>query len=210
MQLGLQFGILDLLILTMTVGVLLMLCQPVKRQRATGLPWLIGGWRNGPAVLTIYPDGCYDYDRGGNLDNFTGGPSWILRRAGRADGEFLLECGALRLLIRTESGSDIMDVLSEDGSVQSQFQRYTQMDGPVRRGVPHGTWELVESGRVCDVLEYRDGELIDYRQSNGLRFLATLNGLRARKGWPALAEDDFPKGPNDMRGLSPFRKSLPL
>jgi hypothetical protein len=58
----LQFGILDLLILTTVVAVVLLLSMPVERQANKAAPWPIGSWANGHSYVHLYPDGDYSYD----------------------------------------------------------------------------------------------------------------------------------------------------
>ncbi len=186
----LQFGILDLLILTTVVAVIVSLCQPVSEKSGSAAPWLLGTWSDGKSVVFLSPDGCYSYNLTNDLADTVEGVGWRLVRGAHLEGAFVLTCGELRLLIRTDWGSDVMEELSESGSVQARYQRLMRLEGPLRAGEPHGTWTMLK-GRNTSILQYRDGELIDCHDSNGWRDLALLNGLRSGRGWPPLGHRDF-------------------
>ncbi len=78
-----------------------------------------------------------------------------------------------------------MELLAEDGTVTLQFQRSTVMEGPISGGMPDGTWSWTGFGPAL-FLEYRNGELVDFRDSKGWRELDTLNALRSARGLPVL------------------------
>jgi hypothetical protein len=120
------------------------------------------------------------------------GFGWTITPASTIENAFALQCDNWQMLVRNEWGSDILDVLDRDGNVQQQLQRRDHMEGPVHNGRPDGKWRYLKSGRVEGVWEFRDGELVDVRSSDGTRDFSTLNYRRLRRGLRPLTEDDFP------------------
>src|SRR5947207_15528066 len=55
----LQFGILDLMILTSVVAVVAVLCRPVQMRTSSVVPYLVGSWRIGEQTMTFFPDRTY-------------------------------------------------------------------------------------------------------------------------------------------------------
>jgi hypothetical protein len=202
----LQFGILDLLIVTAVVAVVISLCQPIPQGKTTkALPWVIGGWTNDSLFtggrmnwmklgsLQLYPDGLWAYSIGGFYGTTEQGADWKLKRIAEVDGAFVLICGDKRFVIRSEWGSGVMEVLNAEGSVEYLLLLVERMEGPMHEGMPHGTWTFSSTTDLAKrhSVEYREGETIDYL-FNGKRFLGTLNSLRRNRGFPPLTERDFP------------------
>jgi hypothetical protein len=107
--------------------------------------------------------------------------------------EFRLTCGKKLFVVRGESDSQVCELLKADGSIQSRLTRWAQFDGPMHANLPHGTWtlRLEDSPTSYATMEFRDGELVDYR-AHGERCLNGLNHLRALRDLPALTDRDFP------------------
>jgi hypothetical protein len=187
----LQFGILDLLIVTTIVAIAVVLGQPVNAQASKAAARLFGTWSDGRSALFLSPDGCYVYNLTGNLKDTIEGVGWTISQAGNIEDASALTCGELRLLVRSEWGSNVMEVLGEGGQVRSQYERTMRLEGPLRNGVPHGTWSMLGVRRAPLMLEYDSGELVNCHDSTGWRDLATLNGLRSGRGLPPLGPGDF-------------------
>jgi hypothetical protein len=194
----LQFGILDLLILTAVVAVVLLLFRPMPQGNATrAMPWIVGEWwEDGQVMLSLFPDGTYSYTTR-TLNDF--GTGWKLTRGAEAGGTFVLLCGERRFAIRSEWGSGVMELLNVDGTV-SRLELFRKLEGPMRDNAPHGTW-IMDSPNAAKrrqlVLEYRNGELVDLKVndkmlSNSRRLLHQLNELRVLRGLAELTERDFP------------------
>jgi hypothetical protein len=191
MRRWLQFGILDLLILTTITAVAVALSRPLPSKAATkAKPWIIGQWSGDDAYLALFPDGVYQYtslDFGRDI-----GADWKLSRSAALDGAFVLVCGERRFLIRSQWGSGALELLNADGSVQSSLRLVGSMEGSMAGHLPHGTWTITfPEVRDVHVLEYRNGELIDVHL-RGHRNLPSLNEMRAIRRLPALTEHDFP------------------
>ncbi len=184
MRRWLQFGIMDLLLLTAVVAVVLLLFQPARVDASKARPWVAGGWSNGSAELFLFPDGYYAYVPQQIPEDRAAGVGWTITR-GSAKGTFVLRCGELRFLLRNDGSKTVMELLADDGSVTLQFQRSTVMEGPISGGMPDGTWSWTGFGPAL-FLEYRNGELVDFRDSKGWRELDTLNALRSARGLPVL------------------------
>lgn len=182
----LQFGVLDLLMLTAAAAMAAALVRPADDRSVTAKPWLFGTWADGKSVIFLSPDGCYSYnlDPHYNLNKTVDGVGWTLARAADVEGVFVLTCGELRLSVRGDPASETLEALAENGSVQSRYQRLMGLEGPFRAGVPHGTW-TIKPGLWS--LEYRHGEPIDCHDSNGSHDLAFVNGLRSRRSLPPLS-----------------------
>lgn len=190
----LQFGILDLLILTAVVAVVVFLFQPVKVKVTKAQPWLYGVWRVDFFELWLYPDGYYAVK---STYDGTDGVGWTIARTGRERDEFVLECGKQRFVIRSAWGTGVLEVLNEDGSIQSRLEQRLRFEGPMHDGRPHGTWSVVgRPGRDlwAPSWEYRNGEVIDLKGPDGKRDLVSLNARRTERGLSKLTERDFPKG----------------
>jgi hypothetical protein len=121
----------------------------------------------GDQSLWLYPDGYYCVvDMKGNpVANSVDGIGWkIISRVNGADDAFLLECGKQRFVIRSEWGSGVMDLLNDDGTVQSRLEQFVRWEGPMHEGRPHGTWTVVgpNARHPWSVsVEYKNGELVD-------------------------------------------------
>src|SRR5262245_19791296 len=114
----LQFGVLDLLILTTVVAIAAVLWRPVQARTTTAPPLLLGLWINEDVSLGLLPHGSYFWDgQGADRDSRWKFP-WRLSRFATAGDRFAIECGDLRLIVRSEWGSDAVEVLNEDGKVK--------------------------------------------------------------------------------------------
>jgi hypothetical protein len=186
---SLQFGILDLLILTMVAAIVFALCRPAHGKATKAPPWVVGFWKNDESaktILALYPDGMYE----SSGDQGTG---WKVTRGSEVESAFVLVCGEERFIIRSEWGSGVMELLNGNGKVQHRLQQWIQFEGVLRGGVPHGMWvgQHVSDPEVCYLLQYRDGELVDLHWKFK-RDLSGLNRFRAIQGFPPLSERDFP------------------
>jgi hypothetical protein len=196
----LQFGILDMLILTAVVAVAIPLTRPIPPGKVTQvLPSIVGQWRGHTVNVTLFPDGVYSYYQL-TSPNSDFGTDWKLSRAG-IDGSFILQCGEQRLIVQHEPASGVMTLLESDGSVQSHLRLSSRMEGPWRENVPHGRWTITNMfGEETFSIDYRNGEPIDCRREKQ-RDLSLLNILRGLRGLPRLTDRDFPAGeaPDEKR-----------
>src|SRR5207245_1910915 len=100
-----QFGILDLLLLTLIAAIVATLCRPVQAKTNQAAPWVVGFWQGEKfSELALLPDGCFYYrliPTGEEVRGFR----WAIMPLGSARDAFALECGKLRLIIRSEWGS---------------------------------------------------------------------------------------------------------
>ena len=184
----------DLLVFTAIVGILVPLARPVQGKVSRTGTWVVGGWMSDDALmLMLFPDGYYSHSPSPSVQAVQGA-GWTLSRHSAVENAFVLRCGTERFVIRSGPGSGVMDVLNEDASAQLQLYQYLFLEGPTRDGVPHGSWRGSYAGPPNDpapvLLEYRDGELIDWR-INRRRNLVGLNEVRKVRGLPILTERDF-------------------
>jgi hypothetical protein len=194
-----QFGVFDLLLLTLIAAIMATLCRPLQPETNQAAPWVIGYWHGeGFAELALLPDGCFYYRRALTREHVRGF-RWTMTRLGGARDAFVLECNKLRLIIQSESGSDVIDVLNEDAIAKSRLYLTARLEGSWRDGAPDGTWKIVEVGGQRDIiwlLDYRHGEPVDLHLLDGrprLRVLDELNLQRNARGLPALTDRDFPE-----------------
>ncbi len=193
----LQFGILDLLIVTTIVAVAVFLSRPEQGKAHRAPPRIVGGWMNesdSAIKLVLLPDGYYSHTLSpGGLEDVVRGAGWKLSRHDAVRNQFLLECGTQRFVVRSDLGTDAIDVLNEDASVRWHLVQYFRLEGPMCDGLPHGTWRGVMTSFPEDphLLEYRHGELVDCRVS-GMRNWLLLNQVREARGFPERTERDFP------------------
>jgi hypothetical protein len=171
-----QFGILDLMLFTTIAAVVACLCRPVG-MKCRALPWLAGEWIGDTGELLLLPDGVYQYNR-------EYGAYWRLSRHAAAS-VFLLECGTLRFVVRGEPGSERMELLNEDGSVQSQLYQVGRLEGATRDGRPDGIWTLANAPSFA--VEYRNGEPVHwYNWIPGPFNLERVNEVRRVRGLQEL------------------------
>jgi hypothetical protein len=190
----LQFGVLDLLILTVVVAVIIRLSQPAPTKAAKAPPWVVGAWGcSDLGLMELLPDGYYSITNLASPVDFVEGAGWTLAYHGALQDAFVLRCGERRFIVRGESDSGMLDLLNDDGTVKSQLKQVAALEGPSFGRVPHGTWNITPTSVFFRgmSLEYRHGELTDVRQ-NGRRDLAYLNQVRKVLGFPELTERDFP------------------
>jgi hypothetical protein len=182
----LQFGVLDLLMLTTVVAVVVVLYRPMpSTSRQTPPPrWLVGGWMGWRFELWLYPDGYYTCYAG---REYSEGLGWRASSAG-SQSEVLLECGKQRLTVRSEPSTGTMDVLGEDGRAWARATQLCRWEGRTLNGRPDGTWKLAGKGQnSLTALEYRGGELVGFRGPYGQNDLLTLNKMRRERGLSELA-----------------------
>jgi hypothetical protein len=190
MRRWLQFGILDLLILTAIVAVVLPLCPRVEGKGTKALPAVVGLWvskdPSSHEKIDLYPDGTYWCVVGGCNDR---GASWTLTRSAEVESAFVLACGETRFIIRSEWRSGEMELLNADGSVRASLQEWMLLDGPMQGNLPHGTW-IGTHRKFTYRYDYRGGELVDL-QINSKRSFLHLNHVRGLRGLPPLRENNF-------------------
>jgi hypothetical protein len=181
-----QFGILDILIVTTVVAIAAVLSQPARAQSNKAPPWVVGLWVGDSTSLCLFPDGFF-------VVAPERGFGWTLTRHSTPDA-FVLICGEQRFVVRSEWGSGAMDLLNEDGSIQSSLRQILHLEGPMRGGFPDGTWRahslLSPQDGVLHLLEYRQGELVDWHRE-GTRDLMQLNLVRKVRGLTTLTAHDF-------------------
>src|SRR5437879_1053345 len=126
----------DLLIVAAIVGTLVVLARPVQGKVSRTGTWVVGGWMSDDAItLLLFPDGYYSHSLSPGVPAVKGA-GWTLSRHAAVENAFVLRCGTERFVIRSGSGSGVMDVLNEDASAQSQLYQYLFLEGPMRDGVP--------------------------------------------------------------------------
>jgi hypothetical protein len=192
-----QLGLVDMFLLMTIAGVIALMCRPgIQGVGNEAAPWLCGAWTGDRMQLWLYPDGYYGL-AGDGLCAASTRKGWTVRRVMIGTVRtWLLECGTHRWLCRVEWGTGFMDVLNNEGSVESRFIQAWRMEGSTRDGKPHGIWRVVYSGspgswgRPREWLEYKDGELVDCRDENGKRDLVLLNELRSDRGLPPVTGAD--------------------
>jgi hypothetical protein len=190
----LQVSVLDLLIATSVAAVAVCLFRPAQPKETRAPPWVFGAWEGDRAAehsseLYLFPDGHYHYSwlfraEGG------AGSGWSLSPHKRIREAFVLQLGERQAVIRSEWGSEVMDVLNEDGTIQSRLNEAFRLEGALHDGVPRGAWVTVPD---VGCIEYRNGELVDFH-FYGERDMDGLNALRSDRGLPALTERDFSDG----------------
>jgi len=192
----LQFGVLDLLILTTIAGIVASLSQPVrtaKNERNTVEPWIFGEWmaEDSPSKLELYPDGSYSFQFVYGRD----GTGWTIAPRSSEQCQFVLWCGTQQFMLRRES-IEIMELWTEDGAVHKRMQQFYNLRGPMLGTKPYGKWTAVSGPKEEAIfsLEYRNGEVADCRGTDGTINLWMLNHIRSLGGLRALTERDFPNG----------------
>lgn len=168
-----QFGILDLLIVTAIVGVVAVLLRPIQAETSPGLPWVFGVWKNAidekptsAFSLGLLPDGFFGYVALDGPSELSG-KGWKLAREGQSRGRHVLLCGEKRFVMRRESDGWLMELLDDDGKVQSRLRQRILVEGPFSDGAPNGLWKVVDLGgegpapTSLQSLTYQNGELID-------------------------------------------------
>jgi hypothetical protein len=190
---GFQFGILDLLILTTVAGVAVSISQPLQGKGSKAGPWVCGAWTRADRLsgLLLFPDGYYSIL--GPYDS-TDGIGWTMAPANRESGAFVLECGKERFVIRSEWGTETMEVLNDDGSVHERWVQLYCLKGPIQEGVPHGTWTAARlaSQQLQFSLKYQEGVLIEFREWDDTRHLTPVNSIRKLHGLQLLSERNSP------------------
>jgi hypothetical protein len=189
-----QFGVLDLLILTAIVAVAALLYRPVQSEAYNAPPWVIGEWtwrQDGDDEfrrVTFFPDGCFHYAirTGEEVVGFR----WTIVRVPDAQA-FALTFGNERWLIRGEWGSGLLDIRNVDGSLKTELEHLTRLEGPWRDGLPHGTWKMIHAGLPDEAalvsLEYVDGEPVGIQAgSDTVYFLPLLKQMREARRLPDL------------------------
>src|SRR5262245_58835969 len=149
----LQVGILDLMTLTAIAAVVTFLWRPVQARAHRAPPYVVGGWHGEDGTwegtdvtyLLLYPDGCYRYlPRGGALRT---GFRWSVRPLGGTPDTFLLVFGNEQFAIRSEWGSEVIEVLNADGSVKLLLRQNYRFEGLWQDGAPHGRWKITYLSR---------------------------------------------------------------
>src|SRR5262245_56896275 len=110
----LQFGVMDLLLLTTVVAIAAVLWRPVQARASSAPPCLFGSWVSQyDEGWWFMPDGVYRHIR--NRATVVGGVGWVLTRHESLKNVFVLVCDDQRLNVRGYWGSGTLDVLDEDG-----------------------------------------------------------------------------------------------
>jgi hypothetical protein len=106
----------------------------------------------------------------------------------------LVQCGKLRFIVYRQRGIEELDALDAHGKLRSKMHRVSRLEGALLAGVPHGIWVTIDTdtGETVAWLEYRRGELVDFRWQRR-RDISVLNWIRGARGLPELAEHDFPE-----------------
>jgi hypothetical protein len=190
----LQFGILDLLIVTTVAAIFVALFRPLKSQSHRALPRLFGAWEFDGRILVLMPDRSYVVIPPFAFRNQPEiGTGWTISAHPSVEDVFALEYGKTRLLFR-RSEEDTLDVVTAGGQIQQTIKAMHRLEGLKSGGVPHGIWTtryLDPPAAERASLEYRNGELIDLCEANGARDLELLTLIRSARQLPPLARRDF-------------------
>jgi hypothetical protein len=194
----LQFGVLDLLLLTTVVAVVAVLWRPAHAKSTRGWPWIYGTWAHRQAgnfySFIVFPTGFFA--DGTSLD-----PNrWKLTREEQDGGRFVLACGEKQFLLQDEADGWKMELFDNDGKVQRRLKQVLLLEGQFRNGTPDGAWKVVDLSGERDAqgsivsITYRRGEPIDAGYENGGHALEYLNALRQLQGLPPQSAHDFAPG----------------
>jgi hypothetical protein len=192
-----QFGVLDLLIVTTIGAVAAVLWRPAQPRTNKAPPWVVGVWlteslhSNKASSLKLYPDGCYSYYRG-HYSPLEHGFRWTVTPVDRDRDAFALVFGDRRLIIRSAWGSRVIEVLNEDGGIESRLVQTRLFEGQWHDGAPHGLWkmiDLISREEPADWLKYRHGVPFEGYDSLGRPTWALVDAMRRSRGLPEISED---------------------
>jgi hypothetical protein len=188
-----EFGLVELSLLAAVVVIGGFLCRPARAETHRARPWVFGVWGGPGTELLVAPGGAYHRDLATNAA--VKGIGLTMSPHDTLTDTFILQCGKLRFVVRSQAGGTAMDLLNDDGSVHSQLEQSWCLGGPICDGQPHGVWIFFGrgqfSGQGLAFLKYHQGEPFDYHDLTGQRNLTGLNMIRALQGLPGLTEADY-------------------